>query len=242
LDNQIAKLVEKGYYDAILAEQIEIKNTEAHKQQGQASFGKAWNLYRDSFDNNEEEFLEALVTSFRQNMACLSIYDLQSTVKMARAFEKGELADMLVDEFLAYHKKVFAEKTTSEGFLRDEIIDNYLVKRLKEMWATAKDKRTLADVVKKLASSNGWNPEDIDLLAKCEVEDYYNFFKSEKSDMLYIYVKTCLKFKGISSGDDQFNLIASKAKDALLKIAQESRINQMRVLTMYEIKLDTNSQ
>src|ERR1044072_3032613 len=65
LDHQIARFVEKGYYDVILAEQVEIKNKEAHKQQGQDSFKKVWDLYHDSFDDNEEEFLNELVTSFR---------------------------------------------------------------------------------------------------------------------------------------------------------------------------------
>ena len=242
LDKQLAILVEVGFCDyAIFNDQLEKKNEESRDRQGQDSYRKAWDLYHDSFDNNQEEFLQELVSSFRNNMKYLSFRNLQNTVEMARAFDKDTIADNLIDEFLDFHKDTPELKVPFRGSDREDINDKYLLQRLKEVISTSKDQRALADVVKKLASSNGRNPEEIDILAKCDVEDYYNFFKSEKSGQLYTYVKTCLRFKGFASGDDQYSVIASKAKDALLKIAQESKINQMRVSTIYEIKLDTDS-
>jgi len=100
--------------------------------------------------------------------------------------------------------------------------------------------RTLSDVVKKIARTKSWHPDDVALLAARGVEEYYQFFKSENSEELRSCVKACLRFLEYDLG--QGKLIGSKAKEALLKIARESEFNRLRVSRIYGVDIEDGGQ
>jgi hypothetical protein len=242
VDRHIKSLVEKGYLDnAAFSLDLEKKNKEARSLQGQHSYRSVWNLYHDSFKDNEREFTQELVDVTRANIMYLSLANLQSTVSTLRTFGQDAVASSLVDEYLEHHSGNPDLITIRKTMDLADIKDKYLLERLNEIWKSAKDQRTLGEVVKKLSLSNGYNPEDTELMSNCEVDEYYDFFKSEESNLLYSYVRTCLKFGEFVNADDQFREIARKAREALLKLASESRINRMRVSKLYNIKIDDNS-
>jgi len=70
------------------------------------------------------------------------------------------------------------------------------------------------------------------------IDGYYNFFKAEKSDDLYFYVRKCLEFGELVDESGIYKSIGEKAKAALHKIASECRINRMRVSNLYGIEVN----
>lgn len=242
LDEHIAAFVKKGYLDETsLSVELEKKNDLARAQQGEHSYNKAWELYTRTFDDNEQEFINELTTSFRANIEYLAIRNLQVTVEMLRDLERDDLADALIGEYFKTHAGNPDLINIKRSAFLDEVKDPRLFERLEEAWQSSTDKRTLAEVLKYLAGRNGWSPEDVELLAACSGDDYYNFFKSEKSDSLYYCVRTCLKFGEFDNAGEKEKAVAAKAVVALKRIASESRINRLRVEGIYKIALDEKS-
>jgi hypothetical protein len=239
LDQHIAAFVKKGYLDETsLALELEKKNNLARAQHGEHSLGKAWDLYTGNFDDNEQEFVDELVATFRANMEYLAVRNLQTTVEMLRDLERDDLADSLIREYFDKHADdPDLIKMRHYAFIND-IKDSRLVERLQAVWRESAKERTLTEVLRDLSGRNGWGPEDVELLAAHSVDDYYNFFKSERSDSLYFSIRTCLRFGEFDNAGEKEKAIAAKAVEALKRIASESRINRLRVEGIYKIRLD----
>ncbi|MCA6519556.1 MAG: hypothetical protein IM556_13085, partial [Pseudanabaena sp. M110S1SP2A07QC] len=84
-------------------------------------------------------------------------------------------------------------------------------------------------VLERIAGKNGWNENDIVVLASTTTDEYYNLFKSLQGEHIYPYINTCLQFNRFVAPSDQHKEIAEKAIEALKKIAAESEINRLRV-------------
>jgi hypothetical protein len=243
LDQYIASFVEKGYLDETpFSLELEKKNNLDRAQQGEHSYNKAWDLYTGTFDNNEQEFVDELVTSFRANMQYLVVRNLQTTVEMLQDLERDDLTDALINEYFEKHAgDPDLVKMRHHAFF-NEIKDPRIVERLQSVWQESTDKRTLAEVLMDLSGRSGWGTEDVELLAAHGVDDYYNFFKSEKSDSLYFCIRTCLRFGELNNADEKEKMITAMAVEALKRIASESRINRLRVEGIYKISLDDKSE
>ena len=55
--------------------------------------------------------------------------------------------------------------------------------------------------------------------------------------LLYFYVRKCLDFGEFNDEKGVYKSISEKAKEALIKIASESKINRMRASTLYKIEI-----
>lgn len=242
IDKCLAEFVETGYVDkANLARELDKENKQAQVQQGQASLSKAWEIYRSSFDNNEEDFIETLVNTCRSNIKIISPGNLHSVVTALREFERDDLANSLVDEYFSQHnseEEIAAFRLSRGTIFVSDIKDEYLLDRLNVIWTSDEfDKRPLAEVVKSLTSRSGWNEDDVRRLDSFAVDDYYNFFKAEHSPALYQYIRKCLEIGRFEDSTGRYKSIGEKVKGTLLKVASESRINRKRVSDLYNIEL-----
>jgi hypothetical protein len=242
VDKCLAEFVETGYIDKPkLSQELDKENKQFRVQQGQNSLSKPWEIYRSSFDDNEQEFIETLVNNCRSNIKVTSPSNLDSVVTALREFERDNLANALVDEYFNQHnseEEITAIRLSKGTIFVSDIKDEYLLSKLNNIWTSNEfDKRSLAEVVRALTFKVGWNEEDIRHLDSFTTDDYYNFFKTEKSADLYHYVQKCLEFGKFEGGTEMYRSIGEKAKEALLKIASESRINRKRVSALYNIEV-----
>jgi len=242
VDECLADYVQTGYVDKPkLSLQLDKENEQARVLKGQHSYSEVWGIYRNSFDDNEQAFVEALVSNFRSNIKIMSLENLQSVVSALRDFEQDTVANSLVDEYFSTRNSEEAIKGIMhlQGtiFISD-VKDEYILGRLHNIWeSTDFDKRSLAEVVKELSNKSGWSREDLRRLDSFSTDDYFNFFKSEKSPNLYFYVRKCLDFGKADDGSGIYKSVGEKAEEALRKIGSENRINRMRVLTLYKIEV-----
>lgn len=242
VDKCLAEFVETGYVDKTnLERELDKNNKQAQVQQGQASLSKAWDIYRSSFDDNEEAFIETLVNTCRSNIKIISPSNLHSVVTALREFERDALANSLVDEYFSQHnseEEIVALRLSKGTIFVNDIKDEYLLDRLNVIWTSDEfDKRPLAEVVKSLTSRSGWNEDDVRRLDSFSVDDYYDFFKAEHSPILYQYIRKCLEIGRFEDGAGRYKSIGEKVKGALLKLASESRINRKRVSDLYNIEI-----
>lgn len=243
IDEPLAQFVETGYINKVeFTELLKKKNDQYKFQNRDESYREAWAAYGNSFDNDEKEFIEGLLKAFRANTDVLAPRDLQSAVDMLRQLGRTREADALIDEYFARRNspadvEVF-QKLGKSGF-SDDVKDAYLIAKLQGALASVnKDTRTLAETVKPMALKEGWAIDDVRHMNSFSTDDYYNFFKTERGENFYWWVKKCIDV-GESKGDNgTYESIGEKVKQALLRIAAESDFNRIRVTNIYKMNVD----
>jgi hypothetical protein len=242
IDECLSLFVETGYINKGEFPERLKKKDELHKVQNRdESYREAWAPYSNSFDDDEEEFINGLLKAFRANIEILSPRDLQSVVDLLRQLERTGDVDALVDEYFARRNSpndIEALKKLDKSTFSDDIKDEYLILKLRETLEPAKtDTRTLAEVVRPMALTEGWSIDDVRHMNSFSVDDYYNFFKSERGDRLYWCVKKCLDFAEHKGDNGTYESVGEKAKRALLRISGESNFQRIRIKTIYKLEL-----
>jgi len=110
-----------------------------------------------------------------------------------------------------------------------EITDPDIIKAFKERYAEFKDERSVAAILLDMAIKNGWNDEDISLLANATVDQYYKAFKDTKGVELRNIINSSLQFDRFGNASAEWKEISRRAKEALRRIGRESSLNAHRV-------------
>jgi hypothetical protein len=230
LDLLLAEAVKTGYFaEEYFKEKASAKNQQIVASKSESSFSNAWRLYHDTFNDNGDEVINGLYESFKENCKYITPANLNGTVSLFRELGEGEKASEIIDIYIENRKdetELFNMKENNIfGYIRDqEIIDKF-----NEIYNRSVTTETAKQVLDRIAGKNGWNQSDEVVLANTSVDEYYNLFKSETGRHLSSFVTTCLKFGQFGNASDQQKEIASRATEALLKIASESEINRRRV-------------
>lgn len=235
-DLEIARSLEAGWVDEelFLAEAKKL-NDQTVASKSETSYREAWNIYHDSFDNNEEEVVKILKNSFVKNIKYISVISLNATVSLFRGLGRDVLADELIGIYIkegGERKEIFNLRVFQHI---GEVPDAQIVSEFSRQRISDKKEKTIADVLSIIAGKDSWSQEDTDILSKASVEEYYNLFKNEKGDKLGLYIDTCLFFGRVLNATTELSTIAKNAREALQRIAKESKLNSMRV-SKYGIK------
>ena len=98
LDEVLLSLIEKGYFtQEELQQQIEKIDEQTRANEASRKLTEAWNLYHDSFRNNEDEFVEELIQAVEDTIGYISILNLDNAIGMLRTLDREEEADSLID-------------------------------------------------------------------------------------------------------------------------------------------------
>ncbi|MFK5969823.1 MAG: hypothetical protein QM487_06845 [Candidatus Marithrix sp.] len=68
-------------------------------------------------------------------------------------------------------------------------------------------------------------------------EEYYEFFKSESIDQNLLYIREILRFSEQEESETR-KLISTNVEQALKKIASESKLNKIRIESIYNLKFE----
>jgi hypothetical protein len=80
-------------------------------------------------------------------------------------------------------------------------------------------------VLEVIAGKNGWNREDVALLASLTADDYFQMFKGINGEKLSPMIRRALEF----GGNAQENAIRTAVTEALQMISAENPLNRRRV-------------
>lgn len=195
------------------------------------SFAEAWGLFLDTFADNENALVETMRERFLNGAKWISLGDAMGTVKLMRDLKHEDVADELMNHWIGMAKKKNKELLNLKmGRLSEGSFDEKFRDAVKMAYSSARVLPTLAETIKDLYGKRGWNMEQIEILSKASVDDYYEFFKSiGVDDNLGSYIRTCLEFGSFSDGEERYKKIHANASDALRKIAGESHLNKVRI-------------
>ncbi len=229
LDLEIANSVERGYFvDSNIKREI-IKYNESVKMEKQSeSLIEARATYYDSFDDNAADLLKKIYEAAKNHINHISQASLNDAIWMLRELDANDKADELIE-------LVISKQTNAEYFNRSNyafmgsVLDKKMIGRFAETYTQRKITKTPLEVLVSITSRDGWGSQDEDVLASLSAGDYYNLFKSLKGAALSVYIRRCLQFGLPSNASEKQKQIAQNTKEALRKIASESKLNQSRI-------------
>ncbi len=231
LDLLLSEAVKTGYFvEDDFKKKASDKNQQIVASKSEGSFSNAWRLYHDTFHDNGDEVINSLYESFKENCRYITPINLQGTVLLFRELGEDAKASEIIDIYIENRKEETELFHMTKNNIFGDIKDQELIDKFNDTYNRSVTTETAKQVLDRIAGRNGWDPSDEVVLASTSVDDYYKLFKTESGHHLSSFVTTCLKFGQFSNSSDQQKEIASRATEALRRIAAESEINKRRVI------------
>ncbi len=229
-DLKIADAVVSGFViKKELRREAEKINTQVTASKSDLSYRDAWRLYHESFDDNQEQLLQSLYDAVKHHARYISPMDLNSCVHLFRDLDEGEKADELIEHYIG--QRVDAKHTLDLHHYVDasQVIDPVLAERFSAVHGETYDARSLREVVANVIAKNAFDGDDIEIMSRASVDDFYSLFKTERGEHLNSWISICLKLGYLEGADDRQLQITTNATQALMGIASESALNARRV-------------
>ncbi len=228
VDSVLLSGVDKGAFEPsslqIVADAFE--NTLAINDRD-ASFSEAWNLFHDTFDENGDEFISKLVSSFKKCVSGVSPMNADGTVTLLRELDQDAQASELV-RFYVENRDV-PQDFWDEDEMFGDIKDPELAQAIRDKFASFPDDRAPAEVLIQIAKERSWNHRDVARLATVSEDDWITIFKGVHGTDRSRAVKAALQFGRFGDATDDMKTITERSKAALVRIGKESPVNALRV-------------
>lgn len=230
LEEFLIDTLERGFADRDKFNEILPLVSEKVKMvQARQQISKAWDIFRNSFDNNQQCFVDALVTCFKEQSVYYDFHGLEEAMATLTRLGEETKVDEILEHFFANRDTAkFQREPESLTFINDKRIHARVAKE------TQKNVKNVdvVQVLDEVTLSSGWNESDIDVLSSYSEDDWFHLFKERLRDdkNLRRYVKRALDFGEIALPDPRYGQIGNKVKAALIRIGRESTMNKERVL------------
>lgn len=232
--------VRDGFFDPIRVRKEGAKlQAQIVASKKENSFRAAWAKYHDSFDNNQEDVLDALKTSLSQGVEHVTPGNLNGTVMLFKALGRTDEAKVLIEEYVSKRgdcRELFDLRNFVFG---EDVTDPDVIKAFNDKCATFTTKRSVAEILVQIARVNGWNPEDLTDLSALPVEGYVEMFKRFRGSDLRKVINASLQFGNFANATPEMTEISRRAREALCRIGLESPINARRVKA-YGVDVDAS--
>jgi hypothetical protein len=83
--------------------------------------------------------------------------------------------------------------------------------------------------VSPIGKEKRWSRDDLSLLVKLSVDDFYRIFQETTGTDLNRVIRASLDFDRIVDPDFDLKAISANAREALIKLGKGSRINRLRL-------------
>jgi hypothetical protein len=229
LEKLLVESLEKGFQDNDqLSEVLKDINAKARKSKAYKQLEEAWNIYYSSFDNNEQAFVDALVTCFKRDGMYLEVAQLDEVIFILKDLGYVEKANEAYDEFFKFPRTFDSRYSSVYGSMlapKDARVRAKVDQLIRE---TAYE-TDLKQIVHNMIANSGWNPNDMEILQAQSEEAWYHFFKEQlRGDInLRFFISRVLDFRRYSGSE--YSKMTLEVEKALVRIASESKINKLRI-------------
>lgn len=235
LDVALSSLIENGFPDEeLIRKEAEKVNERLSKTKSTNAFSEAWNIFYSFHDeDNEEKVVKTFADVLKQHVLHITPINLNVVIELLRELHRDKLASELIDFYVAGHindKDIFdlSENLRSWGKEPDE----ELARKFNLQLAILEETPTVESVFAHLAKQGGWgwSPAQGEVLASATSDDFYRIFKSATQKTLQSYIRASLQYGQLDDFATERQLeITKKAKEALLRIGNESPLNKIRL-------------
>lgn len=229
-DKVIAEIIKYGYFDLIHIDEVINRANEIalHKRKAHG-LSKAWDVFHDSFDDNEDLVIQSFIQGTKESIGHITANQLDSVIGVLKDLGEKDKASELIDFYIENRTSNPEAFNLNSYDVYKKIVDKEIVEKFNSAYSSARIKGDFKIVLARLNLSGGWDDEDISVLDEATEKDYYNFFKELGGSNLTSIITTSLKFSRITGSNEKMKSITSKVKGALEKIAKESKLNELRM-------------
>jgi hypothetical protein len=224
-DLAILEVVERGFAeDTALLPQAKVLDGQCKARDLDQSFTKAWELYHNTFANNEQELVARLPDAFKKSVQQIAPLNLNGTVTLLRRLGKDSIADELIDYYIEQHKDDPKRFDLDQYAFSGDITDTAIREKFAEKLKHDHPAPTLEEAVQAI-SGDSWGGAQERVLDAATEQQLYDLFKQDHGAKLPRIVKACLRLGGVA-GHTEFG---QRVRAALNRIAAESKLNADRV-------------
>jgi hypothetical protein len=173
--------------------------------------------------------IDTLYRAFKLGLKYASPSDLNAMVKIFRSLDHADKADKAIELYIDSKEPTSSLFDISSYSFPSDISDSKIRSRFNEVYTENHDEETVLEILKRIAEKDGWNQADEVILAKTTVEEYEQLFRTEKGRQLSDYIRRCLQFGRYMNASEQKKQIGDRATEALKRIAQDSKLNKLRM-------------
>jgi hypothetical protein len=220
--------VKKGYFDdERLTAEARKESAKFIKGRREGSFEAAWRGLHDSFGDDEKEVLDGIRDAFFKNIENVTPVNLSGTVTLFKRLGRVEQASDMIARYIEARRDETGLFDLAQHPFGGYVEDDDVRAAFEKVAAERHEKPCFATL---LAEANeDWSPERLEALAAAPVEEYRKAFKSHSDKELRQLLTNALHFANVGGTTEPMREMTEKARKALLTIAQESRLNALRV-------------
>ncbi|GAB5518217.1 MAG: hypothetical protein RhofKO_04680 [Rhodothermales bacterium] len=233
----LAEIIESGVWDETeLAEHLTSLEARYVREEERKHRAQAWDLYTESFNDNQNHFIERLYRTSSAALQFLEIREINSDVMMLRRLGAMQHADNLLDAFV---------DNMSDDEQHQRRIDEFKRERRFTMFDPSVQSRILPLLARKSAPASVnavfsigervYTEQEKNYLCQLTEDQIYKHLKGLTGHDLYKATDTAI---GLLSGDRAGGpplKVACAILEALKRIANESAINKARMETVFRI-------
>jgi len=229
-DQQIARLVENGYIDERnFLKEAAILNEKIMAARSENSFQEAWQKFNESFDDNDQEVVNCLSDSFKNNAKYISPVNLDGTVRLLRNLGKGKLATKIISLYIEKRGAETELFNLDASSFSGEVRDPEVILKFREKHESLRTKLSLLELCDLILANDKCCEEEEIQLSQATTAEFIQLFKSQHGVNLTQYIDLCLKFSRLGGMAEHQRIISDKASAALKIIGKESQLNASRV-------------
>jgi len=236
-DRELLKGVQKGYFQSDKVIEFANKlNATIDRYDGEKAISAAWGLYHDSFNDNQEEVLCAMVCAFKNHSKHINPSYLNATYNLFEQLGECKRAEELLTLYINVHSENLEIFDLSKYISTSDITNTSVRKAFAEMHAATKKHASFTENL--LTFKDSYNDSLIDDLASTPVAEYVDALKQKSGNELHAMISGALRYLGSDTSKDNRGIIAQKTMEALKKIGDMSPLNARRVAKYVPLKPD----
>lgn len=197
LDAAICEVLERGYVDTARLNTIFANRVEAvRRTRLERAFSDAWGVYHGSFDPSPDRLVAALASAARAGAEVISSLNMSATAMLLRSLGYDALASELVQHWIDVQSKIQpASLNIDASDWRGEIQDAEFRAEAQAAYSRLPfTGKSFKDTAIALSQQNGWNDDDIQVLSRATIDDYYALFTSLSHPQTGYVIRTLIRF------------------------------------------------
>ncbi len=235
--------ITQGYLDEeLLLTQASALGDRVKHVQADEAFSRAWRLFHDSLEDNQDEVSRELFRTFCDNAKNVTPVNASGTIAMLKTLGAREAAQ----EALQHYMRVRDDEPYSFFDLDaspfgNEVQDEELRAAFADKLGSLVQETSPQDALLKIGDTGDWSRSDILLLSKVSADEFGHLFQKCSGPNLRKIVRAVLSFKQTVGETSVAAKVSDTARAALVNLARRSIVNRLR-LKRYGIDIDDSEQ
>jgi len=226
LSRNLHSIITTGRFDIVnFKETISSIQEEFEISSGNKKYNTAFNYLVSSFIPEKDD-VTSVISTFKENVKYISIYDLESMVSLLRYIgEDNKCTEVIGMFFENRDASCYSDVNRVSG------IDREILNKLKSIPGFNKkndQELTIGGVINYIYEKEGWSTGYISFLSSLSYADFVKHFETLEPEELKKHVHTCLRLSEIHSEDGRLKEISGKCRDALKFLSGKNKLYEFK--------------